>query len=106
MLPSLTLHSAVNVAVMATLIAMMAFRLLSWPFSTASFTVSARSLMVGMVRDILGDSGTPIAASPRSPRRERPPGALSDPRQARVGGHGRRLQGRAPSAGPSGRHQV
>src|SRR5882757_1642494 len=48
-LPSLTLHRAMKVAVVATRIAMSECRRLSLAFSTASLTVSARSLMAAIL---------------------------------------------------------
>ena len=51
MFPSLTLHSAMKVAVTATINAMIELRRLSLPFSTASLIDSASSLMPAYYRD-------------------------------------------------------
>src|SRR6185369_13816697 len=110
MLPSLTLQSAVKVAVTATATAMMVLRLKrdapSPPsdsaFSTASLTASARSLMTS--HDILAWLGNPISS--RSAYRERAAGTLPHPVQDRLRRHGHRLQGRARAAGAAGGSEV
>src|SRR5437868_3141041 len=115
MLPSLTLHSATNVAVTATLSATMALIFDSRPRSTASVMVSLTSDMAGMVRhrgfeamifclDCGAHAARVLAA--RSPDRQRASGPLPDSIQDRLRRDGRGLQGRARAAWPPGRGEV